>query len=751
MSRPFDPRSKILSLLFATALLFACSGDTGPIGPAGATGSPGSTGTPGPSGPTGGTVSAIVPIQSVEKINVSFDSVTIEAGGQAPAIVMRLTDDFGFGITGLPAASVGFTLAQLTPGQDGGSSEWQSYVTRDSAGIPNAQATTESANSGTFTANGDGTYTYVFAQNLPDYAGGPAFDANKIHRLGVEIRTNRGGFLPENIPANNAPFDFVPAGGVPADLEQRLIVNNDACNACHDNLELHGEARFDVEYCVTCHNPSSIDGDTVDEPWGGSVDMKVMIHKIHFGANLANGYRVVGFGDREHVYSEVVFPQDVRNCTTCHQETNEAVPQASNWRTVQNRAACGTCHDDIDFEGGTHPGGFVFTDDTQCRECHDDTAPATEANLRVSEAHAQPNREASERFAFNILDISQTAVGEFPVVQYSVTDPTNADAPYNLLGDPEWTDCGPARLAVGIAWDTADYHNNDSGSSPGLGVSMNAINCFGGAPTDVGGGIFSVTSPVAVPATAGGSLAVTIDGHPAVDIDGSVERIAVTNAVAYAAITDATASPRRNVVAIEKCDDCHSQLSMHGNNRTDKIEVCVTCHAPNATDVNRRAGQCEIDLGLDDTSVDMKYMIHAIHASGTIDVPYEVCGFGNSTHVFDFIYPGKLNNCEGCHLPGGYYPVDPANVLGTTVDAGPDKTTPTDDRVVSPNSSVCSSCHTSVLAANHMTQNGGDFNATKAADSTLISSGAETCELCHGEGRQADVKEVHRIETFEFN
>jgi hypothetical protein len=50
-----------------------------------------------------------------------------------------------------------------------------------------------------------------------------------------------------------------------------------------------------------------------------------------------------------------------------------------------------------------------------------------------------------------------------------------------------------------------------------------------------------------------------------------------------------------------------------------------------------------------------------------------------------------------------------------------------------------------------MTQNGGDFNATKAADSTLISSGAETCQLCHGEGRQADVKEAHRIDTFEFN
>ncbi len=747
MSRPFAPRITTIAFLCASALLAACSGDTGPAGPPGATGDSG-TGPAGPPGPTGGTVAAIVPIESVEKINVLIESVTVPAGGGAPTVVMRLTDDTDFGIVGLPAASVGFTLAQLSPGQNGSSSEWQSYPTRSSVGIPNAQATTESATPDRFTDNNDGTYTYTFAQALTDYAGGPIFDAGKTHRLGVEIRTNRNGFLPENIPANNAPYDFVPAGGAP--VFTRLIVNNAACNACHDNLEMHGEARFDVEYCVTCHNPFSIDPDTVDEPWGGSVDMKVMIHKIHYGKELTQGYRIVGYGGTEHDYSDVHFPQDVRNCTTCHQESDTSVPQASNWRTVQNIAACGSCHDDIDFAGGAH---FGLTDDRACVGCHGESAPATNPPLRVAEAHALLDREAGERFSFNILDISNTAIGEFPVVQYSVTDPTNGDAPYDLLNDAEWTECAQrgSRLAVGVAWDTADYHNNDSGSSPGLPVSMSAISCDGGAPADLGGGVYSVTSPVAVPASAGGSLAVTIDGHPAVEINGVSTRIAVTNAVAYAAITDATAQPRRNAVAIEKCDDCHSQLSMHGNNRTDKIEVCVTCHAPNATDINRRAGQCATDLGLDDTPIDMKRMIHAIHASGATGVPYEVCGFGNSTHVYDVEYPGKLNNCEGCHLPGGYYPVDPAEVLGTTFDTGTNVASPTDDRVVSPNTSVCSSCHTSSLAANHMIQNGGAFDATKAADSTLISSGVETCALCHGPGRQADVKVVHKIDTFEFN
>ena len=63
---------------------------------------------------------------------------------------------------------------------------------------------------------------------------------------------------------------------------------------------------------------------------------------------------------------------------------------------------------------------------------------------------------------------------------------------------------------------------------------------------------------------------------------------------------------------------------------------------------------------------------------------YDVCGFGNSAHSYDFLYPGKLENCEGCHNPGTYHPVEPGTVLGTTVDVGLDATSPTDDVVISP-------------------------------------------------------------------
>lgn len=758
MRHSFSRKTRMAGLLLASALLFACDGSTGPAGPAGPPGASGPPGTPGTSGPPGSSAGTAVPYDSAEKINVEIQTVAIPAGGGAPTVTLRLSNDLDFGLKDLPTNTVSFTLAQLSPGTDGGSSEWQSYITRGTAAFPDAQATTESATAGTFTDNADGTYTYTFENDLGAYPAPPVFDATKTHRLGLEIRTNR--VLPFNIPANNAPYDFVPAGGSPAFT--RLIVNNATCNACHDNLEMHGEARFDVEYCVTCHNPSSIDPDTATEAWGGTVDMKQMIHKIHYGENLTNGYFIVGYGDFPHDYSAIKFPQDVRNCTTCHQESDTSVPQASNWRQVQNREACGSCHDRIDWDGSEndssllHFGGLVFLDDTNCVTCHGDDATIFNGELRVTEAHRQPNVEAQSAFEYEIIAILNTNVDDFPTVQYRVNNP-DTGVPWDLLDAPEWTNCGPSRLVVGIAWDTADYHNNNSAGTPGLGISLNAIPCSGGDPQPVEGqpGVFSVTSTTAIPANAGGSLAVTIDGHPAVDIDGVFERIAVTNIVAYAAIGANPLVSRRSVVDIEKCDDCHNQLSMHGNNRTDNVQVCVTCHAPNVTDINRRAEPCVTDLGTaDDSPIDMKYMIHALHSADFTKEPYAACGFrfpsGGTAHTFDFVYPGKLNNCEGCHVEDAFYPVDPAAVLGTTIDAN-DPATPTDDVVVSPNTAVCSSCHVSDLAANHMRQNGGDFNATKDADSNLVSTGVETCQLCHGKGASADTAVMHGVGDFQFN
>ena len=136
---------------------------------------------------------------------------------------------------------------------------------------------------------------------------------------------------------------------------------------------------------------------------------------------------------------------------------------------------------------------------------------------------------------------------------------------------------------------------------------------------------------------------------------------------------------------------------------------------------------------------------------------YTVCGFGNSAHAFaDVRYPGHLNNCEGCHNTpdagdaASYYPVDPTLVLATTVDAGADRASTIDDVAWSPNTAVCSACHTSTTAEAHMLQNGGSKTLTKNADGTTAGGPLETCQLCHGPGRTADVKVLHGVDRFEF-
>jgi hypothetical protein len=129
-----------------------------------------------------------VPIDSAELINIEITEVAVPAGGGAPTVMLTLTNDLTQGLSGLPDSDIRFTIARLKAGENGSSSEWQSYVTRDSAGIPDAQATTETASDGTFTDNGDGTYVYTFSQALTDYPAGPEYDENLPHRIGIEIR-----------------------------------------------------------------------------------------------------------------------------------------------------------------------------------------------------------------------------------------------------------------------------------------------------------------------------------------------------------------------------------------------------------------------------------------------------------------------------------------------------------------------------------------------------------------------------------
>jgi OmcA/MtrC family decaheme c-type cytochrome len=110
-----------------------------------------------------------------------------------------------------------------------------------------------------------------------------------------------------------------------------------------------------------------------------SVHFKYMIHKIHRGADLENGYVAYGFGNREHDYSEIHFTGDLRNCDKCHVDNSQQLPlPAGRLATVTptgfmefmepETAACLSCHDG--FGAAAHAAANTGSLGETCATCH---------------------------------------------------------------------------------------------------------------------------------------------------------------------------------------------------------------------------------------------------------------------------------------------------------------------------------------------------------------------------------------------
>jgi OmcA/MtrC family decaheme c-type cytochrome len=415
-------------------------------------------------------------------------------------------------------------------------------------------------------------------------------------------------------------------------------------------------------------------------------------------------------------------------------------------------------------------------------------------------------------FQYNILEICGTAPGSNPVcppntnptLLFSVTDPSGATThqygnAYNVRStstDPAFNaGGGVARLFALLAWDTIDYTNDGGTARPASAEGTDLRTAA--EVTDNGDGTFLLTSALAIPASATGTGAIAIEGHPAaVDSTGAYTiRVPVNSQVEYFAITDSTPQPRRQVVDVPtKCDRCHDVLNVHGNNRNENGQLCVMCHNSSNTDVSQRPKDGTFDPtatppttglplvsaldGKTEESIDFKRLIHGIHAASATNFDgteahgfrtkgLVVYGFGGSSHDFsDVRFPGVLSKCETCHLPDTYTLADhtsddganwdlPAmnGIRGSTVNSYPNAASDgsdfdaqladqTDDYKYSPIASVCSACHDGDLSMAHMTQNGAILDG--AGSEQLAQSGnIEGCPVCHGPGKIADVKLVH--------
>lgn len=417
-------------------------------------------------------------------------SVTVQSVSNAPRPVVRfvIKNSKGVGMFNVPPSYIaGIALLQLVPGTPvvGGNGlnidTWVSHITN----CATCTSSTESANATSLVDNKDGSYVYTFAKDVVNptpYDGGMAiagvaFDANAAHRFALRFAdpaNDAEGNKANSFRPVDVTYDYIPATGQNID-GQNDKVNTANCLTCHTQwragalnvgglVPFHGGQRYDVRYCVVCHNDQrkysgnniagnavipepSIDAGTLVPPGTRTnisvfrgeaiINLPVFIHKIHAGEFLTYKGNYAGIGTEVNEFS---FPQDLRNCTKCH---SKAV-KADNWLTKPSRRACGSCHDNVNFatgEGHAAPLNLARLDDNTCNLCHDVSfsssrhfpvtkpdpnnalvKPGGSANTHASWV-GNPNNppDGGRAFSYDVKSVTVTdggPTGVYPVVRF---------------------------------------------------------------------------------------------------------------------------------------------------------------------------------------------------------------------------------------------------------------------------------------------------------------------------------------------
>lgn len=711
-----------------------------------------------------------------------------------PEVWFTITDPAGLpldrdGILTPGPVSTSFVLSFIPQGD----TAYKAYTTR----VATSPITGDSAEQGSSDPEGEytmmatGEYIYKFSTVLPD-----DYDVDATHTLGIYARRDLREFGLDRY-VDNVLEHFVPSGA--SEPAPRDIVSTETCNGrCHDPLALHGGSRQEVGLCILCHNPTQgIDPDT-----GNSVFFPHMIHKIHAGAELTNGYTIIGFRQSVHDYSEVEFPGVLNDCEGCHtggtptadfpmvanppnaqackrkgkgsttlswdydgrveirkdspdgkvlargngpgeyatrnwvrdgtvfylidrdtgepiqdltvnttilgcvgeapgSPRGEAAVNHTAWLTHPTRAACGACHDDVNFETGEGHSELEFQqgDDSLCPVCHiPDSGEEYDRSIRGAHTVDYKSKQLGGVLV-QIDKVTQTGPGQYPRVVFWLSDKNGKLNPDKL---------GRLRFSIAGMNDDYDYY-----------LQEDAL----GALTKAGTRKWAYQFENPMPMDAEGSFSLGVEGRiDSVVINPGAKdeftlRDTMQNFTVPIAVTDEVAQPRRKIVDDAKCESCHQNLSLHGGNRHDP-QYCVTCHQPEASDLAVRS-----DDNLPAQSIHFKYLIHKIHRGADLENGFTVLGFRGSVHDFSHVeFPGDLRNCENCHVEDSQQLPLPAGLLATP--------TPYDFiDPMEPATAACLSCHDSFNAAAHASANTGPLG--------------ETCATCHGADRAFSVDQVH--------
>jgi OmcA/MtrC family decaheme c-type cytochrome len=604
-------------------------------------------------------------------------------------VTYLITDNNGLpldrlGVVTPGAVSTSFIAAYIPKGQ----SQYLAYTTRTQTspitGVSAVQAAADTG--GTQQQVGEGTYTYTFGRALP-----ANFDNTVTHTVVLYGNRNLSEF-DLGTQYSNVEYNWVPSGA--AVTQVRDVVRTETCNKCHDPLALHGGSRRNVATCVTCHTPQTADPDT-----GNTVDMKVMVHKIHAGPNLPSvkagkPYVIIGNQQSINDFSHTTFPQELNNCQSCHDGT---ASQAMNWLTKPARATCGSCHDDVNFATGQNHAAGPQPSDNLCSTCHIPQGEL-EFDASIKGAHTVPRfSQDLPGVKFEILEVKATQPGQKPNVTLKVTDKSGFPIETSQMSSLSLLIAGPNT-------DFAAYWSESVLRTP----SNN--------------GIVNYTFTRGIPEDAKGSFTVAVEGYRNITLQpGTTKQVVVRdvgfNQLVAVAVTDTAPVARRRVVTQEACNSCHGSIALHGTFRQN-VQYCVMCHNANWDDKARRPAD-----KLPAESIHLKTMVHKIHTGEELENDFTIYGFGNVPINFNEVtYPGDRRNCEKCHIADTQQLPLPKGVLPSVAQR--DYINP-----MQPIQAACLTCHTSQEAASHALLN----------TSTL----GESCRVCHGTTSEFSVDKVH--------
>lgn len=209
---------------------------------------------------------------------------------------------------------------------------------------------------------------------------------------------------------------------------------------------------------------------------------------------------------------------------------------------------------------------------------------------------------------------------------------------------------------------------------------------------------------------------------------------------------------RRRVVATEKCLACHDgglfqhaavtprpivDASRRGGTGVDSVELCAVCHGPAASDAAVRRFELNLDFtttydGVPAQPLDLRYLVHAIHAAGESDMPLAYYGadtvfLAGSPKAVDLArtyyrwpgetdgyvavwgaapgraslhreivvkYPRPLQDCGACHVDGSENALpDQRRKMAVTTDVFSPELGQAGHALLGAQAASCASCH----------------------------------------------------------